>query len=498
MVTEVDNYKSATNESASKIVESQILDEIRNSRYLIVCNKPTKISALGAVPKSDSNKMRLIHDCSRPAFDAVNSHSSPENVSFTSVDEALKLLKPNSYMAKIDLASAYRHVPIHPSDYTAMGIKWKFRDSKKYTYMVDTRLPFGASKSVFIFNHITQSVVRMAQKRGISVVCYLDDFLVAGDSLKQCKESYDLMLSLLQNLGFTINWNKVVQPTQSLTFLGINIDSVSQTLSIPDMKLNEIRTALADALHCVKMTKRELQSLIGTLMWAARCVRAIRPIIRTFIDLTMKLKHPQHKVRLNKQVKNDLQFLSQWCLFFNGKAVMLDKTPLPSYMFGTDACTDGGAAHCGLDWFYVYWQTDFPFIFKEHINLKELFVVLLSAWKWASVWSGRQIIVYTDNQATMYAINKGSMKHKLGNLFVREILWLSAVYNFTITARYVRSKNNVVADAMSRLNDQVNAMIAWNLIFKNGLDLNLCNHITNVTFNFLYYRGCLPGIMFGC
>ena len=86
----------------------------------------------------------------------------------------------------------------------------------------------------------------------------------------------------------------------------------------------------------------------------------------------------------------------------------------------------------------------------------------------------------------------------LGNLFVREILWLSAVYNFTIIARYVRSKNNVVADAMSRLNDQVNAMKAWNLIFKNGLDLNLCNHITNVTFNFLYYRGCLPGIMFGC
>ena len=86
-------------------------------------------------------------------FDAVNSHSSPENVSFTSVDEALKLLKPNSYMAKIDLASAYRHVPIHPSDYTAMGIKWKFRDSQKYTNMVDTRLPFVASKSVFIFSH---------------------------------------------------------------------------------------------------------------------------------------------------------------------------------------------------------------------------------------------------------------------------------------------------------------------------------------------------------
>ena len=52
-------------------------------------------------------------------------------------------------MAKLDFTSAYRHVPIHPSEYTAMGIKWKFRDSKNYTYKVDTRLPFGASKSLF-------------------------------------------------------------------------------------------------------------------------------------------------------------------------------------------------------------------------------------------------------------------------------------------------------------------------------------------------------------
>ena len=72
LVTEIDNYNSATNESASKIVESQIF-EIKNSRYLIVCNIHKKWCSWCS---TNWQKIRLKHDCSRPAFDAMNSHST--------------------------------------------------------------------------------------------------------------------------------------------------------------------------------------------------------------------------------------------------------------------------------------------------------------------------------------------------------------------------------------------------------------------------------------
>ena len=47
-------------------------------------------------------------------------------------------------MGKVDLKSAYRSVPIHPSNYAGTGLKRKFKGNKmKFTYFVDTKLPFG-------------------------------------------------------------------------------------------------------------------------------------------------------------------------------------------------------------------------------------------------------------------------------------------------------------------------------------------------------------------
>ena len=58
--------------------------------------------------------------------------------------------KPGSFMAKIDLASAYRHVPLNPSNYRDTGFKWCFKGHTKPTYMVDTRLPSGTLNACLI------------------------------------------------------------------------------------------------------------------------------------------------------------------------------------------------------------------------------------------------------------------------------------------------------------------------------------------------------------
>ena len=55
---EMDNYRSATDQSVRAQVESQILTEIENGRYRIVSDKSHIVSALGAIPKKNSCKMR--------------------------------------------------------------------------------------------------------------------------------------------------------------------------------------------------------------------------------------------------------------------------------------------------------------------------------------------------------------------------------------------------------------------------------------------------------
>ena len=58
-------------------------------------------------------------------------------------------------MAKIDLKSAYRHFPLHPSNYQATGLKWKFNNANSFTYLYDTKLTFGAKRSPEIFHRLT-------------------------------------------------------------------------------------------------------------------------------------------------------------------------------------------------------------------------------------------------------------------------------------------------------------------------------------------------------
>jgi hypothetical protein len=158
---ECENYQSALAVDAKAAVEAQICEELVEGRYEIVREKPTIISALGAIRKSNG-KIRLIHDASRPVGMALNDYAQMEYaLKFQSLKDAEALLMPNAYMAKIDLKSAYRSVAIHPDDYVAAGLKWQFSGDDQAQYMVDKRLPFGSRFSPGVFHRLTQAVRRV-------------------------------------------------------------------------------------------------------------------------------------------------------------------------------------------------------------------------------------------------------------------------------------------------------------------------------------------------
>ena len=102
------NCKSATNPTIKLLVEKTIRDEIQQGNHIVTITKPTVVSASGAILKPNSSEVRLIHDCSRPYGHEVNEFISTRYFKFHWLDDAIKLLKPNYFMAKIDLKLAYR------------------------------------------------------------------------------------------------------------------------------------------------------------------------------------------------------------------------------------------------------------------------------------------------------------------------------------------------------------------------------------------------------
>ena len=86
------NYFSTTNPDAVGKVEEALLEEFKAGNYVQVSHKPTIVSALGAVPKPDSDELRLIHDCSMPHGLEVNSYIDIEKQKFQTVDDAVKVI----------------------------------------------------------------------------------------------------------------------------------------------------------------------------------------------------------------------------------------------------------------------------------------------------------------------------------------------------------------------------------------------------------------------
>ena len=135
-------------------------------------------------------------------------------------------------MAKADSKSAYRYVQIHLSQYELTGLQWAFGTSKSFTY--DTRLPFGARLTPFIFHRCSQAVRRIMANMAFNVVVYLDDFSIDKSTRERCKEGLDTLVNLLRELGLGISWRKVDDPCQKVIFLGIGIISIDISLSLSE------------------------------------------------------------------------------------------------------------------------------------------------------------------------------------------------------------------------------------------------------------------------
>ena len=232
---------------------------------------------------------------------------------YTSVDEAaciIAKLGRGSLLAKIDIAHAYRNVPVHPDDRHLLGMLW---DESLY---VDTVLPFGLRSAPKIFSAISDSLEWILRQHGIQyVVHYLDDFLTIGaPNANECQQNLKVLVSTCEKLGLPLAIEKIEGPVSALTFLGIRIDSSRMTMSLPEAKIVELKQLVSHWLHKKAVTKRELLSLIGHLSFASKVVPSGRTFTLRMIDLSTTRSCLDHYIRLNTEFHSDLVW---WHLFLD-------------------------------------------------------------------------------------------------------------------------------------------------------------------------------------
>jgi hypothetical protein len=302
------------------------------------------VSPFGVIPKNHQpGKWRLILDLSSPAGHSVNDGIPKDlySLQYVKVDDAIRALVdmgPGALMAKFDVQAAYRNIPIHlyPDDRYLLGMKWRDR------FYVDLVLPFGLRSAPFIFNSVDEAVEWiLVHNYAVSPLFhYLDDFLTLGPANSPiCQSHMDTAFTVFARLGLPLHLQKCEGPSTVLVFLGIELDSVQQLARLPLDKVVHVLRLLQSWSRKKTCTRRDLESLIGSLHHACRVVVPGRTFLRRMIDLLCCFRHRDHPIRLNVEFRRDLQW---WLSFFqewNGVSFFLSPavSPLPDLVVSSDA-----------------------------------------------------------------------------------------------------------------------------------------------------------------
>ena len=408
-------------------------------------------SPLGVVPKKDGT-WRLIMDLSSPHGSSINDHISKEEFTlhYTSFDTALKMVARHgrgSLMAKVHIKHAFRLCPVHRKDWELLGLYWQ------NNYFVDLRLPFGLHSSPHLFNRLADALEWiLLHNYGVSdLLHYLDDYFTAGPaSSARCAINLASIQNTCHRLGVPLAPEKVVGPTTSICFLGLQIDSLTMEVSLPQDKYQDLYSALLSWSNRKKCQKRELLSLIGKLNFACNVVPTGRTFLRRLIDLSTQVSKLHHFLSPNLEARRDLTWWIEFLPSWNGRSLIPDPawTTTPSMELFTDASVGLG--------FRIYYcgsciANPWPPSLQAHsIQWKELYPIALACVTWGHTWTRKRILFHCDNLAVGHIWQSGTSRVPAIMHLMRSIVLHAATHQYTINVTHISGIDNSIADSLSR------------------------------------------------
>ena len=263
---------------------------------------------------------RVIVDLSYPVGQSVNDGVAKDrylntyfDLNYPSVDNIVDKLKTldSALIFKVDISRAFRHLRIDPGDLDLLGLKHG-------PYYIDGTLAFGFRHGSAFFQRCTDAIrYIMHHKFGYpNLYNYIDD-LIYPALPHEIHEAYATLINLLNDLGFEVSQKKLVPPTSKAICLGIEIDVVNKTLSIPPQKFEEIINICNMWAPKTRATKNQLQSLLGSLLYITKCVKPAGYFLNRMLQL-IRTNHDAKMILLNTDFKRDLNWFITFLRQYNG------------------------------------------------------------------------------------------------------------------------------------------------------------------------------------
>ena len=396
--------------------------------------------------KPDSENRRVIVDLSWPKGSSVNDFVDSHQymgteflLTFPSIDDItaqIIRLGRGCLLYKVDISRAFRHIKIDPLDYNKLGLNWD-------GYYFDFCLPFGFKHGSKIFQRTSDAIRYIMAKQNHDIINYIDDLIGFGLP-STVYNSFNYLCHLLQELGLTISDKKLVSPSTLVTCLGVQIDTVHGTISVPPEKLQKIVQMCLNWEEKTQVRKRDLQSLLGSLMHVTKCVKSSRPFLNRMLQNLRDAKDTD-VITLDAEFYKDLSWFKTFLPLFNG--VCLYSHPLVQGTVQIDASLQG----LGGRWGDSVYKLAIPMNMDNlGIVQLEMLNVYLALRLWAPNWAGKRVRLECDNQAVVAVMKAGKTRDKVLAAYARNIFMLASVFDIEITVVHLSGVANTVADLLSR------------------------------------------------
>ena len=285
----------------------------------------------------------------------------------------------------------------------------------------------------------------------------------------------ETFLDLCQEIECPIAMEKTEWATSIITFLGVLLNGKSKFLSLPQDKKRKAIHLIDWVCANKKITVKTVQKLTGTLNFLNKIIIPGRTFTRRMYDklkICNKNGHPlrqYHHVMVDSNFRKDCQvwktFLDHACTaheLLYRPFVDFDETQkmakvLNFYSDASANCQTGGAgAVFGNKWIYGTWGQQFIQNQRPSIEFLELAALYLALTTWENEpeLQNSTIIIYCDNTSVRDMCNS-MVSHCPQCMKILRLMALDGIrFNRKVKVRYFKSKLNILADALSRLDFQ--------------------------------------------
>ncbi|KAM1083435.1 hypothetical protein ACFX19_022242 [Malus domestica] len=413
-----------------KLLDCGVIYPISDSRWVSPVQCVPKKSGVTVVKNAENELVPTrIQTGWRVCIDyrKLNATTRKDHFLLPFIDQMLERLAGHSFYCFLDGYSGYNQIVIAPDDQEKTTFTCPFGT---FAYR---RMPFGLCNAPATFQRCMVSIFSDFVEKIIEV--FMDDFSVFGDSFDECLENLTIILKRCVETNLVLNWEKCHFMVRQGIVLGHIVSE--RGIEVDKSKIDLVRYLPSPT------SVREVRSFLGHAGF-----------YRRFIKDFSKISNPLCCL-LQKDVVFD--FNKECEKAFNHLKDMLTSAPIivpPDWSLPFELMCDASNYALGAvlgqrkdkrpHAIYYASRTLNDAQLNYSTTEKELLAVVFALDKFRSYLLGTKVIIYTDHAALKYLFTKKEAKPRL-------IRWMLLLQEFNIEIRDKKGSENVVADHLSRM-----------------------------------------------